>query len=190
MAAEVKPKAVGVDTTKDPTPFEMAQIPGPEMAKTYMPKVIAAIIKKSKRPLLVVGAELFEDPVMFDKMIEIGKTGIPIAATAHSVKGFVDRNYMNNVYQIGLHPLTSYLRFPDWKGLDGQGQYDTVIFMGIFYKFANAMFATLKNFNRDIKRVSIDRYYHVNANMTFGNMAFRTDDYHAAVDEVIAALKK
>ncbi len=190
MAAEAKPKAVGIDTTKDATPFEMAQIPGPEMAKTYMPKVIAAIIKKSKRPLLVVGAELFDDPVMFEKMIEIGKTGIPIAATAHSVKGFVDRGYMNNVYQIGLHPLTANLRFPDWKGLDGQGQYDTVIFMGIFYKFANAMFATLKNFNRDIKRVSIDRYYHVNANMTFGNMAFDTDNYHAAVDEIIAALKK
>jgi acetyl-CoA decarbonylase/synthase complex subunit epsilon len=190
MAAVVKPKAVGIDTTKDATPFEMAQIPGPEMAKTYMPKVIAAIIKKSKRPLLVVGAELFDDPVMFDKMIEIGKAGIPIAATAHSVKGFVDRGYMNNVYQIGLHPLTNYLRFPDWKGLDGQGQYDTVIFMGIFYKFANAMFSTLKNFNRDIKRISIDRYYHVNANMTFGNMAFKPDDYHAAVDEVLAALKK
>jgi len=26
--------------------------------------------------------------------------------------------------------------------------------------------------------------------MTFGNMAFNPDDYHAAVDEVIAALKK
>ena len=49
-----------------------------------MPKVMAAIIKKAKRPLLVVGAELFDDPVMFDKMIEMGKTGIPIAATAHS----------------------------------------------------------------------------------------------------------
>ena len=119
MAAEVKPKAVGIDTTKDATPFEMAQIPGPEMAKMYMPKVIAAIIRKSKRPLLVVGAELFDDPVMFDKMIEIGKAGIPIAATAHSVKGFVDRGYMNNVYQIGLHPLTNYLRFP---GLEGPGR--------------------------------------------------------------------
>jgi len=188
MAAETKPK--GIDTTKNPIPFEMAQIPGPEMAKAYMPKVIAAIIKKAKRPLLVVGAELFDDPVMFDKAIEIGKTGIPIAATAHSVKGFVDRGYMNNVYQIGLHPLTSYLRFEDWKGLDGQGQYDVVIFMGIFYKFANAMFSNLKHFNRNIKRVSIDRYYHVNADMTFGNMAFRQDEYHAAMDEVIAALKK
>jgi acetyl-CoA decarbonylase/synthase complex subunit epsilon len=83
MAAEVKK---GVDTTKNAIPFEMAQIPGPEMAKTYMPKVIGAIIRKAKRPLLVVGAELFDDPIMFDKMIEIGKMGIPIAATAHSVR--------------------------------------------------------------------------------------------------------
>jgi len=44
MAAEVKK---GIDTTKNPVPFEMAQIPGPEMAKAYMPKVIGAIIKKA-----------------------------------------------------------------------------------------------------------------------------------------------
>ena len=187
MAAEAKK---GIDTTKNPIPFEMAQIPGPEMAKTYMPKVIGAIIKKAKKPILVVGAELFDDPVMFDKAIEIGKTGIPIAATAHSVKGFVERNYLDNVYQIGLHPLTANIRYEDYKGLDGKGNYDVVIFMGIFYKFANAMFSTLKHFNRNIKRVSIDRYYHVNADMTFGNMAFNPDDYHAAVDEVIVALKK
>jgi acetyl-CoA decarbonylase/synthase complex subunit epsilon len=181
---------MAIDTTKNPIPFEMAQIPGPEMAKCFKPVVMGAIIKKAKRPLLVVGAELFDDPIMFDKMIEMGKMGIPIAATAHSVKGFVDKGYLDNVYQIGLHPLTANLRFPDWMGMDGKGQYDVVIFMGIFYKFANAMFSTLKNFNRDIKRISIDRYYHVNANMTFGNMAFTPDDYHAAVDEVIAAMKK
>ncbi|MGB3943666.1 MAG: carbon monoxide dehydrogenase beta subunit family protein, partial [Methanothrix sp.] len=73
---------MAVDTTKNPVPFEMAQIPGPEMAKAYNTAVIGAILKKAKRPLLVVGAELFEDPVMFDKAIEIGKTGVPIAATA------------------------------------------------------------------------------------------------------------
>ncbi len=74
MAAEVKK---GIDTTKNAIPFEMAQVPGPEQAKCYMPKVMGAIIKKSKRPLLVVGAELFDDPIMFDKMIEMGKMGIP-----------------------------------------------------------------------------------------------------------------
>lgn len=181
---------MAVDTTKNPVPFEMAQIPGPEMAKAYKTNVIGAIIKKSKRPLLVVGAELFDDPVMFDKAIEIGKTGIPIAATAHSVKGFVERDYLENVYTIGLHPLTNNLRFKDYMGLDGNGHYDTVIFMGIFYKFSNAMFSALKHFNRDVRRISIDRYYHVNANMTFGNLAFNPDGYHEAVDEVIAVLKK
>ena len=115
MAAEVKK---GIDTTKNPIPFEMAQVPGPEQAKCYMPKVMGAIIKKAKRPLLVVGAELFDDPIMFDKMIEMGKTGIPIAATAHSVKGFVDRGYMNNVYQIGLHPAD---QLPPLPGLEGLG---------------------------------------------------------------------
>lgn len=184
-------REMAVDTTKNPIPFEMAQIPGPEMAKAYPVKVIGAIIKKAKRPLLVVGAELFDDPIMFDKAIEIAKAkNMPIAATAHTIKGFLERGYTTNVYQIGLHPLTNYLRFKDWKGLDGQGQYDVVIFMGIFYKFANAMFSALKHFNRDIKRISIDRYYHVNADMTFGNLAFDSAGYHEAIDELIAILKK
>jgi acetyl-CoA decarbonylase/synthase complex subunit epsilon len=74
MAAEVKK---GIDTTKNAVPFEMAQIPGPEMAKAYLPKVMGAIIKKSKRPLLVVGAELFDDPIMFDKMIEMARWEYP-----------------------------------------------------------------------------------------------------------------
>jgi len=60
--------------------------------------------------------------------------------------------------------------------------------MGIFYKVASAMFSALKNFHRDIKRVSIDRYYPVNADMTFGNLAFDPDKYHEAIDEVIAKL--
>ena len=107
-----------------------------------------------------------------------------------AIKGFIERGYTENVTMIGLHPLTNYLRFKDWQGLDGKGQYDVVIFMGIFYKFASAMFSALKNFNRDIKRVSIDRYYHVNADMTFGNLAFNPDQYHEAVDEVIATLTK
>jgi acetyl-CoA decarbonylase/synthase complex subunit epsilon len=181
---------MAVDTTKQPIPFDIAQSLGPEQGKTYMTKVIGAIIKKAKRPLLVCGSEFFDDPVMFDKAIEMGKLGIPIAATAHAIKGFIERGYTENVKSIGFHPLAGYLRFKDWKGLDGQGNYDLVIFMGLPYKFASATFSALKNFNRDIKRVSIDRYYHVNADMTFGNMAFKPDEYHAAVDEIIEVLKK
>jgi acetyl-CoA decarbonylase/synthase complex subunit epsilon len=52
------------------------------------------------------------------------------------------------------------------------------------------MFSALKHFNRDVRRISIDRYYHVNANMTFGNLAFNPDGYHEAIDEVIAVLQK
>ena len=115
MAAEVKK---GIDTTKNPIPFEMAQVPGPEQAKCYMPKVMGAIIKKAKRPLLVVGAELFDDPIMFDKMIEIGKMGIPIAATAHSVKGFVDRGYMDQ--RLSDRPASPD-QLPPLPGLDGTG---------------------------------------------------------------------
>ncbi|TRZ68129.1 MAG: CO dehydrogenase/acetyl-CoA synthase complex subunit epsilon [Methanothrix sp.] len=181
---------MAVDTTKTPIPFDMATSIGPEISKTYNTKVIGAIIKKSKRPLLIAGAEFFEDPVMFDKAIEIGKTGVTIAATAHTIKAYIEKGYTENVYSIGFHPLAGYLRFKDWMGLDGEGHYDTVIFAGLNYKFASATINALKNFNRDIRRVSIDRYYHPNADMTFGNMAFKPDDYHEAVDEVIAVLKK
>lgn len=172
-------------------PFDTANIPGPKMGRVVTPEVLGKLISRAKRPLLIVGAEILEDGLI-DKAIEIGKCGIPIAATGHSSVGFVDEGYSEFTYS-GLHGLTNCLRDPDWKGLDGEGNYDVVIFFGITYYLASQMLSTIKNFCTDprMRGISIDRYYHPNAGMSFANYSQKKmDEYMDMLDKVIENIKR
>ena len=75
-------------------PFDVANIPGPEMGEVAPPEVIGNYISSAKRPLLVVGSEILRDDFFLEIAIEIGKKGIPIAATGHSIRGFVEKGYI------------------------------------------------------------------------------------------------
>lgn len=72
-------------------PFDMANIPGPEMGGVAPPEVMGSYISSAKRPLLVVGSEILRDDFFIEIAIELGKKGIPIAATGHSIRGFVKK---------------------------------------------------------------------------------------------------
>ena len=60
-------------------------------------------------------------------------------------------------------------------------------FFKITYYYTSQAISTLKNFSKT-KVVSIDKYYHPNADMSFGNL--KNDVFMAALDEVIAQLPK
>lgn len=153
----------------DLRPYDAANIPGPKMAKETTPQVVAKMMGKAKRPLLVVGMEALEGGLLAPA-IELGRRGIPIAATAHSIRGFREAGYTEGVYPVGLHELTNCLLDPEWAGLDGNGSYDLVLFYGITYYYASQMMAALKNFAPHLRAVSIDRYYHPNAEFSYGNL--------------------
>ena len=159
-------------------PFDVANVPGPEMGEVVPPEVIGSYISTAKRPLLVVGSEILRDDFFLEIAIELGKKGIPIAATGHSIKGFIKKGYTDNVTYYNLHELTNCLRDPNWAGLDGAGNYDFVIFFGIIYYYASQMLSCIKNFATDplIRAVSIDRYYHPNARMSFTNITPRREE--------------
>jgi acetyl-CoA decarbonylase/synthase complex subunit epsilon len=172
-------------------PFDIANVPGPEMARVASPEVIGNAIASAKRPLLVVGSEILEDELI-DKAIEIGKCGIPIAASGHSIRGFVEKGYEDAKY-IELHEFTNYLRDPDWKGMDGEGNYDMVIFFGIIYYYASEMLSCIKNFATSplMRSVSIDRYYHPNARMSFENISPKDmDRYKEMLDIIIERIRR
>ena len=50
------------------------------------------------------------------------------------------------------------------------------------------MFAAIKNFAPHIRAISIDRYYHPNATMSFGNLWKKEDAYLKLLDEILAEL--
>ena len=174
-------------------PFDVANIAGPEMGDVAPPEVIGSYISSARKPLLAVGSEMLRDDFFVEIAIEIGKKGIPIAATGHSIRGFVENEYTENVYYYNLHELTNCLRDPNWKGLDGEGNYDFVIFYGIIYYYASQMLSCLKNFATEplVRTVSIDRYYHPNARMSFTNIMPRMEDeYKAMLDKLVESIKR
>ncbi len=80
-------KLEGIDTTQESHSLWMAQIHGPELAKTYMPKVIgASSVRRSG--LCSCRSSALRRSVMYRLRIEKGKDGIFHRRHGHSVKGF------------------------------------------------------------------------------------------------------
>ncbi|MET1124271.1 MAG: CO dehydrogenase/acetyl-CoA synthase complex subunit epsilon [Archaeoglobaceae archaeon] len=169
-------------------PFDAANIPGPKMA-TLLEKgrPVANMIKKAKRPLLIVGPDLSEE--MFKRVLKFAEKGIQIAATGGVIRKFVEAGYKgNNVREAVLHELTQFLLDPEWKGFDGNGNYDLVLMLGSTYYHGSQMLAAIKNFAPHIRAIAIDRYYHPNAAMSFGNLWRREEEYLKLLDEILAEL--
>ncbi len=173
-----------IDTTRQAVPYSTGNIPGPKMARAVMPAVPGKMLAKAKRPLLIVGSQIDDEEVL-ERVVNFGKAGIQIASVGDSYKYLGDKGL--DVYYANLHALASYLCDPEWPGFDGKGNYDLVVFFGITYYYASQAISALKNFS-EIKVISIDKYYHPNADMSFGNL--KKDVFIAALDEVIAQLPK
>jgi len=157
-------------------PWQKAEIPGPTKALIISkPEVVVAMIKKAKRPLLVVGHEAAENQVgdkkLLDYAIRLSKMGkIPMVATAHIVgelakMGFKPEGFMPAV------DIANRLVDPEWKGLDGNGQYDLAMIMGITYYMEWVLFSGLKHFGQNLKTISLDRYYQPQASWSFPNIS-------------------
>jgi acetyl-CoA decarbonylase/synthase complex subunit epsilon len=155
-----------VDTTKRAVPFDKANIPGPKTAKPIKAEIAGKLISKATRPLLIVGTSAANEGIPAYIRIMADK-GMPVAATGSSL-GQLKKEGINAVY-INLHALVTYLKDPEWSGFDGSGNYDTAIFLGHTYYYASQLMSILKNFS-SIKVISIDRHYHPNASISFGNL--------------------
>lgn len=171
-----------IDTTRQAVPFDTGNIPGPKMARAMMPAVSGKMLAKAKRPLLIVGSQIHDEELLA-KVVALGRAGIQIAAVGNAYASLADKGL--DVHYANMHALASYLCDPQWKGLDGKGGYDLVAFFGITYYYASQAISALKNFSK-IKVVSLDKYYHPNADISFGNL--KNDVFIAALDEVIAQL--
>ena len=169
-----------VDTTKNTKLFTTY---GVKTSKAISTEVASKLIAKAKRPLLVVGTAAL-NPEVLDRAIQISKAkNIQIAATGSSMPGFVGKDV--NAKYINVHALGFYLTDPNWPGLDGKGNYDTIILLGFKKYYINQVLSAVKNFS-DVKSISIGKDYVQNATMSFGNLS--KEDHIAALDEVITLL--
>src|SRR4030065_2318594 len=110
-------------------PWQKAEIAGPTKALVITkPEVVVAMIRKEKRPLLIVGHEAVEieigDKKLLDYAICISKTGnIPLVATAHIVGDFLKKGFQP-VATLPAVDISNRLIDPEWKSFDGGVQDD------------------------------------------------------------------
>lgn len=156
-------------------PWQKAEIAGPKKALLILkPEVIAALVKRARHPILIVGhqaaEEYSEDVKMIDYARKMGDiTGIPIVATAHTVREFIDRGVQQVTFMSAMD-IANRLKDPEWMGLDGNGPYDLALFMGLPYYMEFVILSGLKHFSSNLKTISLNRYYNPHATWSFPNI--------------------
>jgi len=172
-------------------PWQKAEVPGPTKAMVITkPEVVVAMVKKAKRPILIVGHEAAETEIreqkLLDYAIRISEAGkIPLVATAHIVGEFIKKGFKPAAFMPAID-IGNRLVDPEWKGLDGNGQYDLALFMGLTYYMEWILFSGLKHFNLNLNTISLDRYYHPQASWSFPNLS--VNDWAQSLDVIIGKL--
>ncbi len=157
-------------------PWQKAEIAGPKKALPLTkPEVALAMLKRSKRPVLIVGHKVVDIDLggkkLIDYIIELAKAGgIPVVATAHSIKEFLSREF-RNVSSMPAMDIANRLRDPEWKGLDGEGAYDLVFFVGMPYYMEWLILSGLKHFSQRLKTICLDGFYQPNASWSTLNIS-------------------
>jgi acetyl-CoA decarbonylase/synthase complex subunit epsilon len=171
--------------------WQKAEVGGPKKALLITkPAVVVTMIKKAKRPILVVGSGVLEkvtdDKALIDLIIQLAQKGkIPVVATAHIVGEFLKRNFKPTSWMPSVD-IANRLIDREWLGLDGKGQYDLALFIELPYYMEWILLNTLKHFAPSIKTVSLDKTYQPNASWSFSNLT--VEDWVQNLEEIISKL--
>lgn len=153
----------------------------------------ANLIKRAKRPLLVLGPRLLQlsldGKLLLEYALEMAKTAnIPICATAH-VKG--------KMVELGAKPesvydaveIANHLKDPEWQGVRKEGNHDLVIFFGIRTDLGEQTLSTLKHFAPHLRTMTLCKYVYPNADYSLPN--FRKDEqWKAFLESLNSSLRK
>jgi len=77
---------------------------------------------------------------------------------------------------------------PEWKGLDGKGQYDLVLIAGLPYSLCWVLLSGLRHGVPALKTITLDRVYQPNASWSFGNMT--VEPLREQLQSILALLEK
>jgi acetyl-CoA decarbonylase/synthase complex subunit epsilon len=171
---------------------QTAEIAGPKKALVVPnPKVAASMIKRAERPLLVIGSKSTNIPTkdgdLIDTAIRFKKIDkITVVATGHLIKIFKERG--TTVYSMPMMNLGDRLRDPAWKGFDGNGQYDLILFAGAPYYMEWLVQSGLKNFAPELKTMSLGNSYQPNAQWSMGSTPSKK--WQEELDEILVNLEE
>ena len=172
-------------------PWQTAEIPGPTKALVITkPEVVVAMVKRARRPILIVGHEAaaitISEEKLIDYAIRISKAAkTPVVATAHIISEFLKRGFQPAAWMPAVD-IANRLRDSEWKGLDGLGQYDLALFMGIPYYMEWVILSSLKHFSSNLKTICLDRFYQPHATWSFPNISVK--DWSEGLELIISKL--
>ena len=173
-------------------PGQTAEIAGPKKAFLIQkPEVAAAMIKRAKRALLVVGSKAVNirsrDGDFVDTAMRLGRLeNTTVAATGHLVGEFRRRDD-EEVYTMPLMNLGDRLRDPEWEGFDGKGAYNLALFVGFPYYLEWLVLSGLKSFAPNLTTISLERVYQPNASWSFGNMT--QEEWEEVIEKIVSILE-
>lgn len=157
-------------------PWQTAEVPGPKKALVLTkPEVVAAMVKRAKHPILIVGHKAveteFEGGKLIDFTIELSKRAkMPLLVTAHVVGEFLKRDFK----PAGFMPIVDIcnrLADSSWPGVDGKGPHDLALFVGLQYYMEWTVLSGLKHFASHLKTITLDNVYHPHASWSFPNLS-------------------
>ena len=155
-------------------PWQCAEIAATKKANPIVkPEVAAAMIKKASRPLLIVGSyateRWMEGKQLIEYLIDFANASkVSVVATAHMVGEFLKRGYQPAGFMSAMD-IGNRVVDPEWKGLDGKGPYDLVMFVGLPFYMEELILSGLMHFAPDQKTMTLDNLYHPHASWSFPN---------------------
>ncbi|MFA6225805.1 MAG: CO dehydrogenase/acetyl-CoA synthase complex subunit epsilon [Methanoregula sp.] len=158
--------------------WQTAEIPGPKKASLIIkPDIADAMIRRAKRPIIIVGHGILEYEVegrkLIDCLIELSRRGkIPVVATASTNREFLNRGFSPSAMMPAVD-IANRLTDPQWKGLDGKDSYDLAIFVGLPYYMEWTILSGLKHFAPHVKTMTLDCVYQPNASWSFPNSTIK-----------------
>ena len=175
-------------------PYQKANIPGPEMGTSvYDPKVMANLLKSPKKKVFVIGSEslnddwALDDKKLADYYIEIAKKlDCHVIATGHAYKYLKEKISKDKLWDMSLINITGRLVDKDWKGLDGNGQYEMAIFGGHLVYYVSQTLSRIKNFSNWVRTVELDKFSHPNARFSLPNLS--DNDWKEFLEKLIELL--
>jgi len=150
------------------------------------------LIKKAKRPLMVLGPKLADSSLgkklLLEYALEIAATaGMSTCATAH-IKGKMIELGANPDCEYDVVEIVNHLKDPDWTGVKKEGNHDLVLFFGIRTDLGNQGLSPLKHFAPHLKTMTLCKYIFPNADYSLPN--FRKDEqWKNFLEDLISKLK-
>jgi anaerobic carbon-monoxide dehydrogenase, CODH/ACS complex subunit epsilon len=171
--------------------WQTGEIPGPKKASLIVkPDIADAMIRRAKRPIMIVGHGILEYEVegrrLIDCLIELAKKGkIPVVSTASTNKEFLSRGFKAAAILPAVD-IANRLTDPAWKGIDGKDSYDLAIFVGLPYSMEWTILSGLKHFAPGVKTMTLDCVYQPNASWSFPNSTIK--EWAASLKAIVANL--